>query len=131
MRCYNAGDIYANASSWAFLGGVLGSVNLQQLSDNSSSVASTYWHNEKDQEANGDNSRRQSVGRGEITDGSKGLNDFQMKQQCSYEGFDFQLHWEIESEVNQGFPTLRGLANGGEPDDPPDTPENTVCIRVR
>jgi hypothetical protein len=33
----------------------------------------------------------------------------QMKQQSSYEGFDFETVWAIDPNINNGYPYLRSL----------------------
>ena len=71
---------------------------------------------------------------GYTNDGSEILDGASMKDKDSYVGFDFDTIWDIDPDVNNGYPTLKGVGpETDEGDTPPggeDTPIGEITLQL-
>ncbi|MCL1859831.1 MAG: S-layer homology domain-containing protein [Oscillospiraceae bacterium] len=95
--CYNTGAI---SSSFGTAGGICGRKGSPNF---------CYWNSESTQTVKGiargsrDNPKK---GVGDDTDPTTGLSTSQMKEQASFEEFDFKNVWTFKNGVNNGYPVL-------------------------
>jgi len=90
-NCYNVGEVSASAAtSLASRGGICGN---SFYSASSYTVSNSYCI--------------------DLYSSQYGtqLTSAQMKTQASYIGFDFEMVWKISSDINNGYPVLRGFQN--------------------
>jgi hypothetical protein len=95
-NCYNVGSVSSGTSA----GGILGFRRANGATIYT--ISNSYWNSETSQVSRG-------VGSG--TDAIMPLTSAQMRQQASFEGFDFGTVWGFIDGVNNGYPVL--LAAGG------------------
>ena len=134
-NCYNIGDMVASATftgEYVYAGGIvaestdkssiLHSYNTGKLTgtycggiasvlEDDVTVEDCYWNTESEQYTGSvllPASTRKGIagGTGTVT----GLTAIQMKQQSSYNGFDFESIWSMDTSKNEGYPILLVIA---------------------
>ena len=113
-NCYNIGAVSSSANSpntklyFSEAGGIFGHI------DGAVSTSNCYWNLDSIQEVKENNSVRVDIdkkGIGSGSDTTKPLTSAMMKQQASFEGFDFSGVWGFEEGKNDGYPVLRAFYN--------------------
>ncbi|MCL2082513.1 MAG: hypothetical protein FWH04_04665 [Oscillospiraceae bacterium] len=125
INCYNIGGLTVDAPSYVVditMGGI--------ASQQGASLSNCYWNTDSEQSFNGAPWEPKRGTGGDVDDDAIPLTSAQMKLQESFDGFDFDETWDIDPDINDGYPILRGLPNyGGYPRPvPPPGICNDDCI---
>ena len=91
-NCYNIGNINASSDSTVYTGGIIGATYPIRI------ISNCYFLNNIISGVGND--------KGTLTNVNP-LFESEMKQQSSYEGFDFDTTWAIDPNKNSGYPYLR------------------------
>ena len=106
-NCYNSGSIMASSSSSVYAGGICSDADYYNYN---SKISNCYWMQESPQIVNDvPRSITEKRGIGSVPDTETGrLASEQMKDPANFIGFDFDEVWAIDTDINGGFPFLRG-----------------------
>ncbi|MBQ7779661.1 MAG: hypothetical protein IJ404_04115 [Clostridia bacterium] len=90
LNCYNIGSVSANASTNAYFGGIVGNNGEKKYP-----ISNCYYLNIAD------------LGVGNGVDSCLKCTDSHMKNQMTYDGFDFEQIWTMEGDTSYPYPKLR------------------------
>ncbi|MCL2637898.1 MAG: hypothetical protein FWD48_05945 [Oscillospiraceae bacterium] len=115
---YNSGDIYTFAlhPAYVMIGGIIGRAN-----GSLNAINNTYWNIDSKQFFNGKpTSSQKGIGFG--IDTTIPISSVQMQHQSTFASFDFDTIWDINPNINNGYPFLRMFgAQHQQPISPPDS----------